>query len=60
MTKLLPAGDEATIRAVHNAVGDKFITRLLLPLRDQVEAPPVDVLLWIHTSVEKEVYDLSL
>ena len=32
VTKLLPAGDEGTIRAVHDAIGSRFISRLLLPL----------------------------
>lgn len=38
VTKLLPAGDEATIRAVHAAVGPTFLARLLLPL--STRAPP--------------------
>ena len=38
VTKLLPAGDAATIRAVHAAVGPTFLARLLLPLSSR--APP--------------------
>lgn len=33
VTKLLPAGDADTIRAVYDSVGIQFIARLLLPLR---------------------------
>ncbi|BDA43419.1 probable neurochondrin at N-terminal half [Coccomyxa sp. Obi] len=33
VTKLLPAGDAGTIRAVYDSVGSQFIARLLLPLR---------------------------
>lgn len=33
ITKLLPAGDTATVCAVHAAVGPTFLPRLLLPLR---------------------------
>ena len=33
VTKLLPAGDADTIRAVYDSVGSQFIARLLLPLR---------------------------
>ena len=40
VTKLLPAGDAATIRSVHQAVGPAFLTRLLLPLRTSVAPPP--------------------
>ncbi len=32
VTKLLPAGDERTLTAVHDAVGAAFLQRLLLPL----------------------------
>ncbi|PRW45088.1 Neurochondrin family isoform 2 [Chlorella sorokiniana] len=39
VTKLLPAGDDATIRAVHAAVGPTFLSRLLLPL--STRAPPL-------------------
>jgi hypothetical protein len=33
VTRLLPAGDASTIRAVHDAVGGRFMLRLLLPLK---------------------------
>ncbi|EIE22426.1 hypothetical protein COCSUDRAFT_42735 [Coccomyxa subellipsoidea C-169] len=33
VTKLLPAGDADTIRAVYGSIGPQFISRLLLPLR---------------------------
>jgi len=33
VTRLLPAGDASTIRAVHDAVGGRFISRLLLPVK---------------------------
>ena len=39
VTKLLPAGDDATIRSVHAAVGPTFLARLLLPLSSR--APPL-------------------
>ena len=32
VTKLLPAGDDKTLTAVHDAVGATFLRRLLLPL----------------------------
>ena len=37
VTKILPAGDEATIRRVFDAIGFTFLSRLLLPLL----TPPV-------------------
>lgn len=33
VTRALPAGDSATVRAVYDAVGPTFLSRLLLPLR---------------------------
>ena len=38
VTKLLPAGDEATIRQVYQAVGPTFLARLLLPLKTSLAA----------------------
>ncbi|KAK9830359.1 hypothetical protein WJX72_011255 [[Myrmecia] bisecta] len=44
VTKLLPAGDDNTIRAVYKAIGSRFLQRLLLPLQSQQgrEAAPAD------------------
>lgn len=35
VTKLLPSGDAAAIKQVHDAVGDAFLSRLLLPARQR-------------------------
>ena len=41
VTRLLPAGDEAAILSVHQALGMPFLQRLLLPLTGQ-QARPLD------------------
>jgi hypothetical protein len=47
VTKLLPAGDEKTLTAVHDAVGATFLRRLLLPLSSAA------VRLWQSTTSER-------
>ena len=39
VTRLLPAGDEAAILSVHQALGMAFLQRLLLPLTGQQARP---------------------
>ena len=46
MTKLLPSGERLAIKQVHDAIGDTFISRMLLPLHPPealaVPLPPAD------------------